>query len=135
MLTCGSPTKESSVFRRHTNALAHAARIALDAAGELTIASEREGDRHVVTIAGELDVHSAGRLDVELKRVEGTDAREIVVDLGCLEFIDSAGMHVFIRAGARSRSDGDRLVIMRGPDRVHRPFELCGLESRLPFAR
>ena len=111
----------------------HPKRIPSTAPGDLMIASKRAGDKHVVAISGELDLVSAVQLDMELKRVEGTDAREIVVDLGSLEFIDSAGMQVFIQASARSRSRGDRLVIVRGPDSVHRPFELCGLASRLPF--
>jgi hypothetical protein len=32
----------------------------------------------------------------------------------------------------RSRSDSDRLVIRRGPDRVHRLFVITDLADRLP---
>jgi anti-anti-sigma factor len=100
---------------------------------QLTIRSERDGHSHVVQLVGELDVHSAKAFEDELKRVESTDAREIVVDLSGLNSIGYDGLKVFIHANARSRSEGNRLRLMRGPDRVQQTFETTGLLSRLPF--
>lgn len=87
---------------------------------------------HVIAPGGELDLESAKALDDELVRVERTDAAQIVVDLSGLKLIDSVGIAVLIKAAARSRAH-DRLRILRGADSVHRPFELSGLASRLPF--
>ena len=97
-----------------------------------SLRSTRDGDTHVIAPGGELDLESAHALDDELSRVEGTDAAQIVVDLRGLKLIDSVGMGVLIHAAARLRSH-DRLRILRGADNVHRPFELTGLASRLPF--
>lgn len=100
----------------------------------LTIRSERDGHAHVVRLLGELDMYTAQAFENELKRVEATAAREIIVDLSGLTFIGSDGLKVFIQANARSRRGSNRLVLKRGPDDVHQIFETAGLLTRLPFA-
>ena len=102
--------------------------------GELTITSEREGDVHVIALAGELDLATADQLAQELLRVEATDAESIIVDLARLRFIDSTGMRVIIAADERSRQDSQRLALLRGPDAVQRVFELTGVIDFMPFA-
>jgi anti-anti-sigma factor len=88
----------------------------------------------VVQLIGELDMNTVPAFEEELKRVESTDAREIIVDLRGLASIGADGVKVFIHANARSRSDGNRLVLVHGPGDVQRIFETTGLLSRLPFA-
>ena len=101
--------------------------------GALTMRSTRDGDRHVIALAGELDLAGADLFSDELQRVEATDVRRIVIDLRDLEFIDSTGIRIIYTADMRSRADSDRLVIRRGPDRVHRLFVMTDLADRLPF--
>ena len=91
----------------------------------------REGETHIVAPAGELDLDTAHHLEDELARVEASDAATILLDLRGLGLVDSCGMGVVIRASARAQ--GARLRIVRGPDSVHRTFELSGMAKRLPF--
>jgi anti-sigma B factor antagonist len=102
--------------------------------GQLTVSSEREGDVHTISLAGELDVATVPAVERELEHVEATDALSIVVDLGGLEFIDSTGVRMLLSANARSRADAHRLVLLRGSAPVQRVFEICGVHRRLPFA-
>jgi anti-anti-sigma factor len=106
----------------------------LCASEQLIVRSERDGHAHVVELIGELDMHTAAVFEDELKRVEGTDAQKIIVDLRGLKWIGSDGLKTFIHANARSRRDGNRLVLVRGADHVQKIFETTGLLSRLPFA-
>jgi anti-anti-sigma factor len=99
----------------------------------LTIRSHRDGHWHVVQLIGELDVRGAEAFELELKRVERTEAQKIIVDLSALTSIGSDGLKVFIHAAARSREDGNRLTLLPGPDHVQTTFETTGLLSRLPF--
>ncbi len=101
--------------------------------GALTMRSTREGDAHVIALSGELDLGSAESVEAELMRVEDTDARQIVLDLRELDFLDSTGIRLVYMADRRSRQDGERLVIRRGPDRVQRMFTITDLASRLRF--
>lgn len=113
------------MFRRHA---AHTRE------GELIIHSDRDGHAHVVQLIGELDMHTARAFEDELKRVESTDALQIVIDLRRLRSIGADGLKAFIHANARSRRGGNRLTLVRGSDRVQKTFETTGLISRLPFA-
>jgi len=101
--------------------------------GSLALRSERQGEKHVVALSGELDLDGAPRLEEELLRVEATDASSIVVDLRELHFIDSTGLRLLVMAAERSESNG-RFAILRGPKQVHRVFEITDLVDRLPFA-
>jgi anti-anti-sigma factor len=95
--------------------------------------SMRDGGAHVIALEGELDLASADLVEGELQRVEATDAQQIIVDLRELQFIDSTGVRLVYLADARTRQDGHRLTIRRGPERVHRIFVLTDLADRLPF--
>ena len=103
--------------------------------GFLELRSERDDDEHVIALVGELDLDGAERVAQELQRAEATDVGRIVLDLSRLEFIDSSGIRLIIAADARSRMDGNRLALVRGPRPVHRVFELTGVAERLPFVR
>jgi anti-anti-sigma factor len=99
--------------------------------GSLALRSQRAGDVHVIELVGELDLDGAPRLEEELRRVEASDVESIVVDLGQLEFIDSTGIRLLVMACDRS-AEG-RFSLLRGPQQVHRVFEITDLADRLPF--
>jgi anti-anti-sigma factor len=96
----------------------------------LRVGSFRDGDTHVVVLEGELDLATMEGVARELERAGGTDARLIVVDLRELGFIDCSGLRVVWAAHQR---EGERLVLVRGPDHVQRVFEISGLVTLLPF--
>lgn len=100
---------------------------------QLTVHSARDETRYIVSPVGELDMATAWQLERELRRVEASDAAEIVLDLRGVEFIDSTGMQPVLHASARSELHDKRLMILHGPDNVKRCFEISGLTTRLPF--
>ncbi len=57
-----------------------------------------------------------------------------MLDLSGLTFLDSTGVHLLVRAAARSRADSDRLTLLRGSPAVQRLLEICGVDEVLPFA-
>jgi anti-sigma B factor antagonist len=99
----------------------------------LAARSVRDGKTHLLKLSGELDLASYEALDDELCRIEATDASRIVIDLSELTFLDSAGIRLLVEAETRSRSDSNRLRLVRGNDKVQRTLRLCRLEERLPF--
>lgn len=118
------------MFRRHADKQ-RGAGASQRGSGQLQIRSVRVDDSHIIAPTGELDLDTAHHLEDELARVEATDAATILLDLRGLGLVDSCGMGVVIRASARTQ--GARLRIVRGPDSVHRTFELSGMAQRLPF--
>ena len=102
--------------------------------GALAMSSRREGDEHLIALAGEFDLAHVDEVQRELERVEASGVARIVVDLSQLSFIDSSGVRVLVMAGARSRARAGRLRLVRGPAGVHRVFAMCGLDGIVPFA-
>lgn len=102
--------------------------------GTLAIRSDRDGVMHTICVTGELDLATAEELQLELERVETTDAESIVLDLSNLTFMDSTGVRLLVAAHHRSRADSNRLALLRGGPAVQRVLELSGVEPLLPFA-
>jgi anti-sigma B factor antagonist len=105
----------------------------VDRFGVLEVRDQREGDRHVIALNGEFDLDGVPHVDEQLRRAEATGARQIVLDLTGLEFMDSSGIRLILEAQARSRAAGNRLVLTCGPGPVQRLFDLTDVTSRLPF--
>jgi anti-sigma B factor antagonist len=100
----------------------------------LKIESAQEDGTYVIRLAGELDLSSADALDAELRKAEtGADER-ILLDVNGLEFIDSTGLQVILRAKRRADTDGRRLRVTRGTGHVADMFRLTALDMTLPFA-
>jgi anti-sigma B factor antagonist len=98
--------------------------------GSLRMRSFRAGGAHVIELAEEFDIAAAPGVERELARVEASDARTVVLDLRRLAFIGSSGLRIIVLAHRRL---GERLVVVRGPRSVQRVFELCDMETPLPF--
>jgi anti-anti-sigma factor len=87
-----------------------------------------------IALKGELDISSAGRVEEQLGNLQGKRPELLVLDLRELEFMDSTGLRLIVRADEAARASGTRFVIVRGPEQVQRVFEIVGLDSRLDMA-
>jgi anti-sigma B factor antagonist len=99
----------------------------------LEIEVRQEGGATLLALQGELDISSTERVEQELRRVEEKSPPTLVIDLRPLRFIDSTGLRLVLGADLRARREGRRLVIVRGPDTVHRVFRIALLDRRLQF--
>ena len=91
---------------------------------------DRDGLTHVALV-GELDLSTVAKVQEELRRVEASAPGTIVIDLSKLTFLDSTGLRCIVTADERARSEGRRVVIVRGPDPVQRVFTITQLDDRL----
>ncbi|MBO2465510.1 STAS domain-containing protein [Actinomadura violacea] len=83
----------------------------------------------VVTVAGELDLGTAGRLDEHLSKAIGAQGRpRVVVDVTRMTFCDSSGLNVLIRASKRIAAMQGRFVMVRPTERVRNVLRVTGLE-------
>jgi anti-anti-sigma factor len=60
-------------------------------------------------------------------------AREIVLDIEDLTFIDSSGLHCILACEASCRQAGTALRMTPGKEQPRRLFEISGLLDRLPL--
>ena len=91
----------------------------------------REGDRAVVELRGELDLSGTDRLQQALEQAEDPPAGLLVLDLSKLDFIDSTGLEVVLRAARRASDSGRRLVVARPSSYVRRLLELTAIDQSL----
>jgi anti-anti-sigma factor len=89
--------------------------------------------RVVVRLAGELDRSTVPLLEERLREALDGGGRQLVVDLRGLDFMDSTGLTLLVRWGRGAEQDGYELALVPGEPRVHRLFELTGLDSRFTF--
>ncbi|MDP9341920.1 MAG: STAS domain-containing protein [Actinomycetota bacterium] len=94
--------------------------------------STRNGDAWV-RLKGEFDLGAAADVEKRLSEVERDNPATVVLDLRDLSFIDSTGLRTVLAADARARRDGRRLVVIPGPQAVHRVFRIALLDNRLDF--
>jgi anti-sigma B factor antagonist len=92
-----------------------------------------DGERVLVRLGGELDMSTVPILEARLREALDGGGRRLVVDLRGLDFMDSTGLTLLVRWGLGAEQDGYDLALVRGEDRVHRLFELTGLDSRFTF--
>lgn len=85
-------------------------------------------DPTVVFLRGELDAAAADEVRARLLELIHP-GRQLVVDLGDLEFLDSSGLGVLVLALTRSRDVGARLVAANPTPRIHRLMETSKVAS------
>ena len=90
-----------------------------------------EGRATVIAVGGELDLASAPALESELQAAAQSDAELLVLDLRELEFMDSTGLSVIVKAHQRLSEEGRALSLVRGPQQVQRLLDLTGVAERL----
>ena len=96
-----------------------------------SITIDHDQDTAHVVLEGELDIATSPGAEEEIRRIETNGASVIVLDLRGLTFMDSTGLRLLVAADARARDAGRRLVIVRGPEAVHRVLEITGLDAKL----
>jgi len=90
-----------------------------------------EGQTTVIAVRGELDLASSPALQEELDRVATSDAKLLIIDLRNLDFMDSTGLSVLVRAHQRTEEQGRQLAMVKGPQQVQRLLSLTGVADRL----
>jgi anti-anti-sigma factor len=99
----------------------------------LDLSIDRQGPATMVSLKGELDISEVNRVQQELLSAEAAHPPVLVIDLRELTFIDSSGLRLVIEADLRGRREGRRLVVVPGPEQVHRIFLVALLDKRLEF--
>ena len=89
-----------------------------------------ENQATVIAVSGELDLASSPALQEELDRV-ASDSGLLIIDLRELDFMDSTGLSVLVRAHQRAEEQGRRLAMVKGPQQVQRLLSLTGVADRL----
>jgi anti-sigma B factor antagonist len=103
--------------------------------GSLRIRTKVDGERHVVSVSGELDVASAQVLEEALTEACSSGARELVLDLARVEFMDSTGLKAILQGKKLCESHQCRYRLTPAQRQVERVLEVSGVRRRLRFRK
>jgi len=94
---------------------------------DLVLTTDREGDRAVLIVRGELDAYSAPAIEEQIGRLIADDVVEVVLDLAQTGFLDSSGLRAILTAQRRLSENHGRLRLREPSDAVKRLLEITGL--------
>ncbi len=87
-----------------------------------------------VTLAGELDFHTAGQVEPRLTALAASGHRSLVLDLSGISFCDSAGIDLFLRVHHRCDAAGTRLRLIDVPPLLAKSMRALGADRVLWLA-
>lgn len=102
-----------------------------DVQNQFQVDVRQEGAATVVAVKGELDLASGPELESRLDKITGPQTRLVIVDLRNLDFMDSTGLSILVRAHQRLSEEGCEIGLVRGSQQVQRLLDLTGVADRL----
>ncbi len=99
--------------------------------GELRLAEEVAAGRHVLALSGEIDIANAALLERRVVELCEQGAREIVLDLRGLSFIDARGLSAALFCKRRCEHEHVTFSLVPGNRMVRRLCELSGIDEAL----
>jgi anti-sigma B factor antagonist len=85
----------------------------------------------MLTISGELDLVSSPALEQALEDLSAPEARLVMLDMRGLEFMDSTGIHLLVKADQRAHQAGQKFALIRGTEQVQRMLDLTGVSEQM----
>jgi anti-sigma B factor antagonist len=102
---------------------------------ELRVSSRSQGDHIVLSLAGEIDLYTAPRLQAELTAaLASAKSAQIVVDMSAVDFCDSTGMNVLLSCLRQARERGGELELAAPHPAVRKILSVTGLDNVFPLA-
>ncbi len=103
--------------------------------GKLEIRDAAHDHTHTLVLLGELDLRTATDLEAAIVPLCEAGAKEIVLDLRQLGFLDSAGVRAIVSSQERCRKHGCEFFLTPGRQAIERLFEVIGMTHETPRFR
>jgi anti-sigma B factor antagonist len=95
---------------------------------ELSLSTRTVAGYRVLEVSGEIDVYTAPQLRERLIALVEDGARQVIVDLNRVEFLDSTGLGVLVGALKRLRGVNGELALVCDQERLLKIFRITGLD-------
>jgi anti-sigma B factor antagonist len=96
------------------------------AASQCTIKRQRIGKIEVLSVAGVVDMLTASQLEEAIAAAAKDSPQGVIVDLGAVDFLASAGMGILVAARDELPTSVQLAVVADGPA-TSRPLKLVGI--------
>jgi anti-anti-sigma factor len=103
--------------------------------GRLRVYTKVQGERHTIFLSGEVDVSSSQLLEDAVVDACSAGAKEVVLDMGGIEFMDSTGLRAILRSRALCEEKDCDYRVTPAQRPVERTLAVTGVRAKLPFRR
>jgi len=97
----------------------------------MNITTRDANDVKIVAIEGELDLDSSSEAEKQLTRMREDGIKKMLLDLGKLEFISSAGLRVLLATAQELKVAGGDLRVCNLNETVKEVFDVSGFSTLL----
>jgi len=97
------------------------------------ITSETQDGVLVVTISGRLDAPASSQVKGKLEEIVSEDVTKVVIDLGGMTYIGSAGLREFFLTGKNLARKNGAMILCDLQPSVQRIFDISGLPTSYPI--
>jgi len=99
----------------------------------MEILKRKEKNALVISLKGRLDSVTAPVLEKDLTELMAGEERFLVLDLGDLDYISSAGLRTILGVTKRLKEKQGRLLLASLKSMVREVFEISGFSSIIPI--
>ncbi len=100
-----------------------------DVPPQTEIVAYDHGDAPGLTVRGEIDIATSPELKLAIDNAIRESAGAFVLDLCDVEFLDSSGLNLVLRARAALGREGRALAVVCPPGPVRRVIEVAGVDD------
>jgi anti-anti-sigma factor len=101
---------------------------------ELQIETRREGTAAIVVLEGRISVYSYAKLDAVLAGIFSSGCYHVVIEMGKVKYLTSAGAGVLMNALSVCLDNQGRLILANLSAEVHQVLSVLSMTEVLPIA-
>ena len=99
----------------------------------LDVSEDLRTNTRVISLRGELDLHSVDELRVPLERAAAEPGLRLILDLTACSFIDSTGLATIVHVTRPLRDDGGGVALVCPAGDVRQLLKLSALDLSFPI--
>ena len=103
-------------------------------AAEFSMEARGDGDRHVVSLSGEINLRSSPKLHASLLKIIAGRPDRIILDLSGVSYMDSSGIGTLVEIKRRVERYKGSLILAALQPRVRGLLEITNLEQFFTIA-
>lgn len=100
----------------------------------MEITEERRADGLVLHVIGKLNASTSKGLEAKLLALIAAGQEKLVIDLSQLDYVSSAGLHVFLLGAKRMEEAKGRIILCSLKPEIKHVFDIAGASSLLTLA-
>ena len=87
---------------------------------------EKQEDKYLVTLEGELDTAAAAEVEKILQPLYSSDGKDVIIDCSGLEYIASSGLRILISILKGAKASGSKVILKNMNEDIKSVFKLTG---------